>query len=682
MAKRSGRDKYLDVIRNIGIIAHIDAGKTTLTERMLYYAKKIHRLGEVHEGTATMDYMPEEQERGITITSACTTCHWRDEQINIIDTPGHVDFTIEVERSLRVLDGAVGVFCAVGGVEPQSETVWRQSEHYHVPKLAFINKLDRIGADFPGVVREIREKLGANPLVLEIPEGSESGFRGVIDLVNMEFLQFDPQSRGAEVSSSELSDGQRQRAEPWRDELVEKLAELDETLLEKYVGGQTITPEEMRGVIRRATLGLQGVPVFAGSALKNIGVQPLLDGICSYLPSPLEVAQAQGIDPQTKKKKSFPVSSDAPLSALVFKVSVESGRLLTLMRIYSGRIAAGEQAYNATQGVMQRVARLFTLHADRKERLDEAGAGQIVAAAGLKQSRTGDTFCRKEDPIILEQISKYQPVISLALEPRNSEEEEKLLEALNKMLQEDPTLSLQRDEDTEQIILSGMGELHLDIVQERLRREHKVDLRSGRPQVVYRETVGGSARAEEEFDRELGDVRHYGRVALLVEPVARDRENQIIFDFDVSQWPREWIDSVYDGVESGLQSGVLRGYPVQGVRVRIQAMHRNPEASSDAGYHMAATGALKKAMDAATPLLMEPVMRVEVFVPEDFVGDVVSLVGTKGGRIENMFDRGGGKVVQALAPLRMLFGFSTELRSATQGRGNFMMKFDRFDVLE
>lgn len=675
-------DKYLNRIRNIGIIAHIDAGKTTLTERILYYTKKIHRIGEVHEGTATMDYMPEEQERGITITSACTTCHWKEKQVNIIDTPGHVDFTIEVERSLRVLDGAVGVFCAVGGVEPQSETVWRQSEHYKVPKLAFVNKMDRLGADFQAVVQELKDKLNVHPLVLQLPFGQGSDFSGIIDLLTMEFLSFDPETLGANMERAELSPEQRELAEQGRERLIEALAEVDEALLERYVAGEALEMQELKESLRRAVLSLKAVPVYCGSALKNMGVQPVLDGICDFLPSPLEVAQVEGIDPRTKKKKSFPVSTTAPLSALVFKVTIEGGRLLTLMRLYSGVLQAGATVYNAAQDKMQRVARLFTLHAGQKERLDRAKAGEIVAAAGLKQARTGDTFCTQENPLILEQISKYKPVISLALESRNSSEEEKLLEALEKLLQEDPTLSMQRDEDTEQIILSGMGELHLEVVLERLRRENKVELRSGKPQVVYRETIGASARVSDEFHRELGEKMHYGKVELEVEPLARDKNNQIQMEMNTDGWPRTWINAVYQAVEDGLQSGVIKGYPVQGVRVRVLGMQRLQDASSEVGYHMAAGSTLKKALSQARPLLMEPIMMVEMVAPEEFVGDAVSLIGSKGGKIENMYDRGGGKVVQALAPLRHLFGFSTELRSVSQGRGNFIMRFERFDVLD
>lgn len=681
-SKSHGKDNYLNSIRNIGMIAHIDAGKTTLTERMLYYSKRIHRIGEVHEGTATMDYLPEEQERGITITSACTSCNWQNRQINIIDTPGHVDFTIEVERSLRVLDGAVGVFCAVGGVEPQSETVWRQSEHYGVPKLAFVNKMDRLGADFQAVLGDMREKINANPLVLQIPDGEGEEFAGIIDLLEMKYLHFDPETRGMQMQYLPLNGEKYQQALSWREALLENLSELDDSLLERYLNGEDFDSQELKGLIREAVINLQGVPVLLGSALKNTGVQPVMNAICDYLPSPLEVQQVQGVDPGTREAKSYPVSAFAPLSALVFKLSMETGRVLTLMRIYSGTIRAKENVYNATRREEQRIASLFTLHAAQKERLEKARAGEIVGCAGLKNARTGDTFCNSEEKIVLEQISEYKPVMSLALEPRNAEEEKDLFKALERILQEDPTLSLYRDQDTEQIILSGMGELHLEVVLERLNRENNIDFRAGKPQVVYQETIGDFAGAAEEFHRELGERWHYGYLELKVEPCERDKENKIYLEIDTENWPREWIDAVYQGLEDGLHSGVLKGYPVHGVKLRVLDLKQPQEDSSEVGYHMASGAALKSALNKARPLLMEPIMYVEIYTPGEFLGDVVSLLGTIGGKIENMFDKGGGKVVQTLSPLRRLFGFSTKLRSATQGRGSFIMKFQKFDVLE
>jgi elongation factor G len=681
MTKKKGTS-YLEGIRNVGIIAHIDAGKTTLTERILFYARKIHRMGEVHEGTATMDYMPEEQEHGITIVSACTTCHWDGFDINIIDTPGHVDFTIEVERSLRVLDGAIGVFCAVGGVEPQSETVWRQSQRYGVPKLAFVNKMDRLGADFKGVLEEMRTKLGAKPLPLLIPLGEGDEFRGVIDLLTMERLVFDEGSQGAAYSREPVAGPDEVFARAWRETMLESLAEEDEALLEPYLSGETIPEEELRAAIRRATLSRRLVPVFAGSALKNVGVQPLMDGIGQYLPSPLDVPQQIGVHPVSKTRAGFPVSPTSPLSALVFKVIMESGRKLVLIRLFSGTINAGDLVHNATQAINERVSRLFLLHAGQKEKLETARAGQIVAVAGLKLSKTGDTITQPEHPLVLEQIDHYKPVISLALESKNASEEEKLLDGLEKILQEDPTLFLERDKDTEQLILSGMGELHLEVVMERLKREYKAELRSGKPQVVFQETISGAGRGEAEFNKELGEQIHQGYVRVAVEKRPRNSGNEIAFEMDTTTWNREWVEAAVQGVSDGLQSGVLKGYPVQDVRVAILEMRRFEGRSSQVAFHASAMQALRKAVSEAAPVLMEPLMWVEVYVPDDFVGEVIGLLGSKGSKIENMFDRHGQKIVQARTPLRQLFGFSTQLRSATQGRAGLLMRFDRFDVLQ
>ena len=674
--------KVLGNLRNIGIIAHIDAGKTTLSERILYYSGKIHRIGEVHEGTATMDYMPEEQERGITITSAVTSCQWDPCMINIIDTPGHVDFTIEVERSLRVLDGAVGVFCGVSGVEPQSETVWRQSESYSVPKLAFVNKMDRLGANFEGVLDSMVRKLRANPVAVQYPDGEGQEFSGVFDLVTMERLEFDQSTNGVEYSRRAVTGEEADRLSAWREKLIEAAAEEDEEILDLYLSGEDVPADRMHAALRKGTLSRRFVPVLVGSALKNIGVQPVLDAVCRYLPSPLDVPPATGVDPVTHTKKHFEVSSKEPLSALVFKVAMDSGRKLAMMRIYSGRIDAGEAVYNVTQDQDERVARLFRLHAGRKEKIDSAFAGDMVAAAGMKFARTGDTLCDRPSPIILEQIANYKPVISLAIEPRNTEEGEKLDEVLEKYLLEDPTLDLQHDEDTGQIILSGMGELHLEVILERLRREYRLEPRAGKPQVVYQETIAAKATGRGEFNRELGEVMHFGAVELSVEPLERGKERSISFEVDTEAWPAAWLEAVEDGITDGLQSGVIRGYPVQNVRVRVLGIERREGESSPVGYRMASAMALKEALAHADPKLMEPIMWVEISVPEEFVGEVVGLLGSKGAKIENMIDRAGLKVVQGLAPLGKLFGFSTDLRSSTQGRAGFMMKFSRFDVLE
>lgn len=673
--------KGIGKIRNIGVIAHIDAGKTTVTERMLYFSGRIHRLGEVHEGTATMDYMPEEQERGITISSAVTTCYWNDKTINIIDTPGHVDFTIEVERSLRVLDGAVGVFCAVGGVEPQSETVWRQSEAYGVPKLVFINKMDRLGADFEAVLESMTDKLNIKSLPVQVPDGAGDEFSAVYDIIRMKKLIFDQDSNGEEFDVLDLDAQDEEFVASWRERMCETLSEVDDEFMERYLEDD-INPEYIEKVIRKAALELKLVPVFSGSALKNVGVQPLMDGVGKFLPSPLEAHKVVGINPKTGVQKEVESSVGGPFQALAFKVVMDSGRKMVLMRIYSGKIEAGDIITNFTQGKNERIARLFKMHAGRKERLDVAGVGDIVGVAGLKESRTGDTLSTDDTPLILEQIEMYKPVISMAIEPRNVDEFEKLEEVLDKYLQEDPTLTLNIDEDTGQIILSGMGELHLEVVLDRMRREYKLEPRSGKPQVVFQEVPGGNAEAEEEFDKFLGDDKHYGYVRLAVEPQDRGAGRDVVFEIDTTEWSSDWMDAIAEGIDDGLQSGVIKGFPVQDVKVRILEIRKRDGESSIPGYHMAAGKALKAALSASSPKLMEPIMDVEVSVPEEFVGDVIGLLGAKGARIENLLDRNSQKIVQALSPLRNMFGFSTDLRSSTQGRAGFVMKFHSFDVLD
>lgn len=681
MSKKPISSKYLHSIRNIGIIAHIDAGKTTLSERILFYAGRIHRLGEVHEGTATMDFMPEEQERGITIASAVTSCQWRGFTVNLIDTPGHVDFTVEVERSLRVLDGAVGVFCAVSGVEPQSETVWRQSESYRVPKLAFVNKIDRLGADFAAVLTSMREKLGASPVAVQAPDGEGAEFRGVFDLVRMERLVFDAESRGAEYERLALTDAERERVAPWREAMLEALSDADEGVMDAYLSGQDIAPDVLIKAIREAVISLKLVPVLVGSALKNAGVQPLMDAVCDYLPGPLEAPLQAGVEPTTHLPKGFPVDPEAPLSALVFKVVMEGGRKQSFLRVYSGHLVEGETVYNVTHACEERVARLFRLHADRREKIDVARAGEIVAVAGLRFGRTGDTLARKDDPILLEQIADYKPVISLAIEPRNAEESDKLDEVLQRYLLEDPTLAVVREEETGQVVLSGMGELHLEVLLERMAREHGLKPRTGKPQVVHQETVTASAEALEEFHRELGEVMHYGAVRLAIDPLPRGQGRVVQFELDQSRFPQAWADAVAEGLTDGLACGVLGGYPVQDVRLRVLDLPRREGESSAAGYRMAAAMALKRVLAEASPMLLEPIMWVELNVPDAFVGEVVGLLGSKGAKIENIQDRGGQKLIQAFSALRQMFGFSTYLRSATQGRASFVMKFAKFDVL-
>ncbi len=681
MDRSSIKADYLERIRNIGIIAHIDAGKTTLTERILYYSQRIHRIGEVHEGTATMDYLPDEQERGITIGSACTTCLWGKHTVNIVDTPGHVDFTIEVDRSLRVLDGAVGVFCAVGGVEPQSETVWKQSAKYHIPKIAVVNKMDRVGADFTRTLESMREKLAIVPLPIQIPVGEGDGFKAVIDVIRNKKIVFDPSTFGADYELLEPGGAEKKWAEKWRAQALEALADFSDELMELYLEGEEIGEDLFLRELRKATLELKCVPVLACSALKNIGVQPVVNAISEFLPSPADVPSITGIDPGTRQEKKVAPRRKNSLVALSFKVTMETGRKINLLRIYSGELEAGQEIYNVTQDKKQRVARLFFVHAERKEKTELAVAGQIVAAAGLKGTSTGDTLCSTDgDSILLERMSRYKPVISLALEPQNSEEEEKLLEALDRLTQEDPTLSVQRDEDTEQLILSGMGELHLEVVLGRIRRDYNVSFRSGNPQVVFQETIESASEAEGKFGRELGGEFHAGMVRLSIQPRPRASGNDIKMLCDNQGWDKKIVDAVFSGIEDGLQSGV-RGYPVQDVQVGIEELKNVEEGPSPIGYRMAAITALKQALENCGPLLLEPIMWVEIHTPGEFVGDCVSLLGSKGARMDNMFDREGGeKVVQALVPLQNMFGFSTELRSGTQGRANLIMKFERFDV--
>ncbi|MFP4657627.1 MAG: elongation factor G [Desulfonatronovibrionaceae bacterium] len=683
MDRSSLKADYLQKIRNIGVIAHIDAGKTTLTERMLYYSRRIHRLGEVHEGTATMDYLPDEQERGITIGSACTTCDWRGHTVNIIDTPGHVDFTIEVDRALRVLDGAVGVFCAVGGVEPQSETVWKQSVKYHIPKIAIVNKMDRVGADFEGAIRSMREKLSIVPLPVQVPLGQGEDFYAVADVLEGKKYIYDQAEYGARYEVQGLESQEEELVLQWRNIVIEGLADFSDELMESYLEGKEIGPEMIRSEFRKACLRLECVPVLACSALKNTGVQPVMDAICAYLPSPSDVPQISGIDPETKTKKEVGHSRKDPLVCLAFKITMETGRKMVLLRIYAGEIEPGQEIYNATQGLKQRVSRLFFLHAERKEKTDLAVAGQIVAVAGLKDTSTGDTLCSYQDQIILERISRYKPVISQALEPQNSEQEDKLLEALDRLIQEDPTLSVERNKDTEQIILSGMGELHLEVVTNRIRRDFEVNFRSGNPQVVYQETIRETAAAERSFARELGERFHAGAVRLQVEPRPRSSGVNIYFACDTEGFSRKIQDSVFSGIQDGLQAGVLKGYPVHDLAVAVQELIAVSEGGSEVGYRMAAITALKAALKEAGPVLLEPIMWVEIHSPEEFVGECMGLLGSKGARVDNMFERvSGEKVIQAFTPLKNMFGFTTELRSATQGRATLIMKFDRFDAAD
>ena len=673
-------------IRNIGIIAHIDAGKTTLSERMLFYSRKIHRMGEVHDGAATMDYMPEEQERGITITSACTSCQWREKIINLIDTPGHVDFTIEVERSLRVLDGAVGVFCAVGGVEPQSETVWRQSEHFAVPKIAFVNKMDRLGADFEAALEAIRRRLQTNAVAVTAPLGQGESFAGVLDLISGETLTFDPADQGRTVLRVPFSPREATLAAPWRETLLEKLAEADDKFLELWMEG-SFSREDVRAALRRATLSRALTPVLCGSALRNAGVQPVLDAVCDYLPSPLDVPAPVGRDAQGREEAVEP-DPDAPPVALVFKVLMENGRKLSFLRLYAGQIREGDSLRNVTRKSDDRVGRIFRLHADRREQLESASAGEIAAVVGLRTAHTGETYAARARELVLESIEAYAPVLTLALEPRNADEGKTLDEALARYVEEDPTFQVSLDDDSGTRMISGMGELHLDVLLERMRREYGISPRAGQPQVVLRETVRREAEAEAVFDKELGKEHHQGAVALRVAPLPRHTGNQVTVGDFLPADPQEarkilppaLLQAALDGVRDGLQSGELTGWPLVDVAVTLTNVERREGLTTIPGCHMAAGQALREALSKAAPVALEPVMRVEINVPEDFLGPAISLFTAAGGKVEDLEDHAGRKLLRGTAPLRRLFGFSTSLRSATQGRAGLMLAFDRFDL--
>lgn len=671
-------------LRNIGIIAHIDAGKTTLTERILFYTRKIHRMGEVHEGTATMDFMPEEQERGITITSACTTCHWKDRGINIIDTPGHVDFTIEVERCLRVLDGAVGVFCAVAGVEPQSETVWRQSEQFGVPKLAFVNKMDRPGADFDRTVQAIRTRLGANAVPVTIPVGSGADFFGVIDLIRAKVLSFSEDDEGMTVSESAPEGDLKEACSKARDHMLESLADVDDVFMEKYLEG-SVTEDDIRSAMRRAVLARTFTPVLAGSALGNKGVQPLLDAICDFLPSPCDLPPVKGLDAKGESV-SVPLTEDGPFVGLVFKVVMEDGRKTAFLRAYSGRFDEGDSLTNVNRGKDDRVGRIYRLHADHREQLKSASAGDIVAVVGLRSAHTGETYAKGID-VRLEAIESYAPVITLALEPRNADEGKVLDEALARYTEEDPTLLSHFDEETGMRTISGMGELHLDVTLERMRREYHISPRVGAPEVIMRETITGTGEGDCVFDRELGKVQHFGHVSVSVAPRPRGAGNTVkpgsflpedkIAAAKIIQ--KELLTAALEGATDALQSGDLTGYPVVDVAVTITGIERRDGVASEPGCRMAAAQALKQALAAASPVILEPVMNVTISCPEAELGSAISLFGTLGGKIDEMEDNSGQKVVHGTASLRKLFGFSTKLRSATQGRAGLVMSFSRFD---
>ncbi len=666
-------------IRNIGIIAHIDAGKTTVTERILYYSGRSHKIGEVHDGEAVMDWMPDEQERGITITSAVTTCPWKEAEIQLIDTPGHVDFTIEVERSLRVLDGAVGVFCAVGGVEPQSETVWRQADKYHVPKIAFINKMDRIGANFFGTIEMIKERLDAVPLVLALPVGSEDDFLGIVDLVNMQLIQWDEESLGEQYTAETIPEAQAEIAAEYRDKLIETLAEVDDTVMEAYLSETPVSKAVLLSAIRKATIGLKLLPVFCGSALKNKGIQPLLDAIVQFLPSPADIPPISGLDPQTGESIECPASDKHPLAALIFKVAMTEGRKLSYVRIYSGKIKAGGEVYNPARRIKEKLARILKMHANKRERIDTAVAGNIVGIVGLKDSFTGETLCLPSRPVLLEQIEFYEPVISVAVEPKTHSDQEKLDLVFAKFVAEDPTLRVRKDEDTGQMILSGMGELHLEVIISRMRREFKTSVNVGKPQVVYRESLKLQTEASAVFDKEIAGQRHFGEVHLTVKPVSRGSGNSFRSAVTAETIPDNFIPAIKEGVMEALESGTLSGYPVLDVAVVLTGGTHKESLSSELALKVSASMACNLALAKAEPYLLEPIMSLEVIVPELFMGDVIGDLNSRNGKIEAIKPEQGIQVIKAIAPLSRMFGYSTALRSATQGRGTFTMQFSHFD---
>jgi elongation factor G len=674
--------RRLERIRNIGLVAHIDAGKTTVTERILYYTGKSHRLGEVDEGTAVMDWMPQEQQRGITITAAATTCYWRDHEIHIIDTPGHVDFTIEVERSLRVLDGTIVIFSAVEGVEPQSETVWHQSDKYRIPRVVFINKMDRIGADFFGTVEMMQKKLGCQPLLLQLPWGSEGDFRGVVDLLKMKCISWDDETLGATFEYVDIPEELLPQAESHRERLVEALADYDDAIAERYLSGEPLNESLLRAHIRRTTLSMELVPVLCGAALRNKGIQPLLDAVVDFLPSPLDVPPIKGVVPGTDQLEERPTDEKAPLAALAFKVAMDQGRKLVYLRIYSGKIQTGQEVFNVTKGVKEKVARLLLMHANKRERITQAAAGDIVAAVGLKDTGTGDTLCDEQHPILLESIDVYEPVISVAVEPKTRADQEKVAFALSKLQEEDPTFRVREDEETAQTIISGMGELHLEVLIERLRQEYNVDVNVGRPQVVYRETITTVARGEGVFEREIQGALHKGHVIIEVEPAPRGDGNSVVIDAPEEQIPSQFHSAVRQGIVEACYSGVVKGYPVGDVIARVIGGTYLENSSTELAYKVAASMAFKSACESAQPILLEPIMSMEIIVPTEFLGEVLGDLNARSGKILKMENKGVIQVISALIPLRKTFGYSTQLRSLTQGRATFSMKFSHYDSLQ
>lgn len=674
-------EKRLARTRNIGFMAHIDAGKTTVTERVLFYAKKIHRIGEVDDGTATMDWMQQEQERGITITSAVTTVEWKGSTIHIIDTPGHVDFTIEVERSLRVLDGTIAIFSAVEGVEPQSETVWHQADKYRVPKMAFVNKMDRIGSDFYGTVKMMIERLGANPLILQIPIGAEDRFIGVIDLIRSRGIVWDEHSLGTEFKEITIPKGMEEEASVYRSKLIESIAELDDRLTEKYLNGEEISESELKAALRRATTSMKAVPVLCGAALRNQGIQPLLDAIVDYLPSPLDIPPVEGMNPVTGKNETRTARDEESFSALAFKVMMNEGRKLVYIRIYSGLLKVGSEVYNPRLKKGEKISRIFQMHAHQRTRVEEARAGEIVAVMGLKETTTGDTLCDRSHPILLEPIDFYRPVMSIAVEPKTSGDQEKLSESLLKLSEEDPTFHVKLDEDTGQTILSGMGELHLDVLVNRLLTEYHLGVNVGKPQVVFRETIEKEVESSAKFLKEMDEVKHFAEVFLRISPNRRGRGIEFYSEVPEGSLPAEGVVSVEEGIRESSMAGVILGYPITDIRVALLKANIDSDHPSMLALKVASSNALREGCRKAQPVLMEPMMEVNIIVPEEFMGEVVGDLKARKSSVEAITPRGRVTMIKAISPLTRMFGYSTDLRSLTQGRGTFSMQFSRYDKM-
>lgn len=665
--------------RNIGIMAHIDAGKTTTTERILFYTGRVHRIGEVHDGAATMDWMVQEQERGITITSAATTCYWRDHRINIIDTPGHVDFTVEVERSLRVLDGAVAVFCSVGGVEPQSETVWRQADRYGVPRIAYINKMDRVGADFYRGINMIKERLGANPVPIQLPIGSEDQFRGIVDLINNKAFYF-LDDLGTKSTDSDIPEEMAQIAAEYREKLIEAVADTSEELTVKYLEGEEITEAEIKKAIREATVKVKMIPVLCGSSFKNKGVQPLLDAIVDFMPAPTDVPPIRGVEPGTEAEAERHSSESEPFSALAFKIMTDPyvGKL-TFFRIYSGVLKSGSYVYNSTKGKKERVGRLLQLHANHREDIQEAHAGNILAAVGLRDTSTGDTLCDEANPIILESMDFPEPVIDVAIEPKTTADQEKMSLALQKLSEEDPTFRVRSDQETGQTIISGMGELHLEIITDRLLREFRVDANVGKPQVAYRETIRSAVRAVGKFVRQSGGHGQYGHCVVEFEPLEPGSGFEFVSKIVGGVIPKEYIPAVEAGIHEATANGILAGFPVVDIKAVLVDGSYHEVDSSEMAFKIAGSLAFKEGARKAAPVILEPIFKLEVVVPEEYMGDVIGDISSRRGRVEGMEPRSGLQVIRGYVPLSEMFGYATDLRSKTQGRGTYVMQFARYE---